>query len=253
MKIFHAFILSLLSVVSLAARSEHYTCVSLEYPPSVHTSGSGEPQGAAVDIVSAVFKQMGDSVSVEIYPWSRALQLAQQGDRDCVFTIYRSEERERVFDFSNEVLLDQFVYFYARRDRIVSFDGDFDSIKGFRIGTAFKVNYGPNFEKVRGKLIIDEAATVKSNFIKLAAGRVDLVPSNAYTASAILADAEFSKFRDQIVRLPIPIERVPSFIAFSKAVKLRGLRDRFDVELGRFAASGECKRVLEKYKLTEAQ
>lgn len=253
MKSFRTLLLLILSAVSLHARSEHYTCVSFEYPPLIQRGSGGEPRGAAVDIVSSVFRRMGDSVSVEIYPWGRALQLVQKGERDCVFTIYRSSEREKFLDFGNEVLVDQLVYFYARKNRVIWFDGDFTDIMGFRIGTAYKLNYGPKFENMRSKLIIDEAANIMVNFMKLAAGRIDLVPSNAYTASAILGDFGFSKFRDEIFRLPTPIERVPSFIAFSKAAKLGSLRDRFDVEFKKFVASGECKRILDQYGLNDAR
>jgi polar amino acid transport system substrate-binding protein len=233
----------------LAALGETYSCVSFEYPPLIHQVADGPPQGLAVEIVNRVFRNMGDTMRVEIFPWARALAMTSQGNADCIFTLYHAPERERYLDYSNETLIPQIVYFYARKGVLVDFDGDMASIKGFSVGTAHQINYGPKFEQARPRLNIDEAPTIEQNFMKLARGRVDLVPSNLYTASSTLALASMKGYADRIVKLPVPVESVMSYIAFPKSKKLTALRDRFDAELRKFVLSGEYHRLLQCYNI----
>jgi polar amino acid transport system substrate-binding protein len=95
----------------------------------------------------------------------------------------------------------------------------------------------------------DEAATIEQTFIKLAIGRVDIVPSNLYTATSTLALPSLRSHAGNIVKLPIPIESVTSHIAFSKARQLTSLRDRFDAELKKVVTSGEYRALLDKYQI----
>lgn len=253
MKTRHTIALLALSAFSLCAHSEQYTCVSFEYPPLIYKGADGRSEGLAVDIVSSVFKQMGHSMTVELYPWSRSLASIRLGEKDCIFTIYRSPEREQFLDYSNESIAPQIVYFYTRKDSNVSFNGDLEALKKLRIGTAYKVNYGPKFEDMRARLNIDEAPTIEQNFKKLVIGRVDLIPSNLYTAASTMEQAGLKEYAGQIVKLPIPIENVPSYIGFAKLRKLGALRDGFDAEFKKFVASGGYKRLLEKYRLADTQ
>lgn len=172
------------------------------------------------------------------------------GEADCIFTIFRTAEREEFLDFGNQSVIPQIVYFYAKKEGgDAYFNGNFDEIEKLRIGTAFKVNYGPKFEEARARLHIDEAPTIEQTFKKLAVGRVDLVPSNLYTATAMLAKSSFTEFADKIVKLPIPIDNVPSYVAFSKLKRLTALCDQFDSALKKFIASNEYQRLLEKYRI----
>lgn len=243
--------LAFLACIALPLRawSDTYTCVSLDYPPLIQRGEYGQAEGLAVDIVTKAFNRLGHAVKVEIYPWARSLAMVRNGDADCIFTIYHSAERAQFLDFSNESIIPQIVYFYTRKDSGVTFSGDLNALKPLRIGTAHKINYGPRFEEARTQLDIDEAPTIEQNFRKLAIGRVDVVPSNLYTASAALATPELRSHASSIVKLPIPVESVASHIAFSKVKKLTALRDSFDAELSRILVSGEYRRLLEKYRI----
>ena len=247
----HSLALLALASCSLCAYAEQFTCVSFEYPPLIHRGMDGRPEGLAVDIVGAVFKQMGHSMTVELYPWGRSLASIQAGEKDCIFTLYRSAEREQFLDYSTESIVPQIVYFYAKKGSSASFNGDLGALNGLRIGTAYKVNYGPKFEEMRARLNIDEAPTIEQNFKKLAIGRVDLVPSNLYTATSTMEQPGMKELADNIVKLPVPIENVPSYIGFAKSRKLAALRNSFDIEFRKFVASGEYKRLLDKYKLAD--
>jgi len=249
----HHLALLSLAALPLAARGETYTCVSFEYPPLIYKGANGHAEGLAVDIVSHVLRKLNHTAHIELYPWGRALALVKQGEADCIFTLYHSPERELFLDYSVEAIVPQIIYLYARKGVTVSFDGDLSSIKGFHVGTAHKVNYGPKFEEARSRLATDEAATIEQNFRKLAMGRIDLVPSNLYTALSTLASPTLKEYADRIVRLPVQVETVMSHIAFSKARNHAALRDSFDAEFRKFLNSPDYRRLLTRYGLEHIQ
>lgn len=240
-----------LAAASLPVGAATLHCVSFEYPPLIHQTADRPPEGLAVDVVSAVLAQMGHTMQLDLYPWARSLALAYQGQVDCIFTLYRSPERERYLDYSQEPVATQVIYLYARKDLTVGFDGNLASLANLRVGTAHKVNYGPKFEEVRSRLTIDDAPTIEQNFLKLALGRVDVAPSNDHTASFTLELPALQQYAGRIVRLPVPVETVASYIAFPKKRGLAELRDRFDQQLRQFIGSAEYRRLLEKYSLND--
>lgn len=237
------------SITSIPALAASFQCVALHYPPLIFRDGNGEPAGLAYDIVARAFHHAGHSMSIQFYPWSRAQVMARAGATDCILTIFRNPEREHFLDFSNESLLLQAIYLYARQGHQVRFDGDLAAISQFRIGTAHKVDYGPRFEHMRPSLVIDEASTIELNFKKLAVGRIDLVVSNADIAATTLRSPVLNGYADRIVRLAVPIDYVPTHIAFSKARNLEPLRDAIDAELRKMAVSGETQRLIESYRI----
>lgn len=249
MKLLLSMVVVILSLPIQSARAESYTCVSLEYPPLIQQDLGGRPQGFAVALVKRIFKQLGHSITIKIYPWSRSLAIIRQGQADCIFTIYRTSEREKFLDYSQEILARQIVYFYAQNNTLFSFNGDLKSVEEFRIGIVRGIDYGPKFEAARTTLNINEASTVEQNFRKLAVGRVDLIPSNMYTANAMIALPAMQEYEGKFIKLATPIEVVPSYIGFSKTKKLTTLRDRFDIELKKFYLTDEYGRLLKKYQL----
>jgi len=245
------FLLTLLLgiLLPLSAHADTYRCVSLDYPPLIYKDVDKRVKGFAVDIVSTVFKNLGHSLQVEIYPWARSLEMVRTGERDCIFTIFQSREREQFLDFSRESIVPQVVYFYTRKDAGVVFNGDFSSLEGMRIGTVRKINYGPRFEEVRHKLRLDEAYELEQSMKKLLIGRIDLFPSNYYSASYLLKLPRNKEIAEKILQLPIAIDVVPSHLAFAKSKKLGLLRDRFDQEFRHFVSSGRYRDLLIKYEL----
>lgn len=227
-----------------------YHCVSFEYPPLISQApGSAAPSGFAVELVERMFRQLGASVTVQLYPWERAMAKVRMGEADCIFTIYRYPDRELFLDYSEQLVAAQIIYFYARKDAAIAFNGNLDRLQGLRVGVVRQINYGPRFERARPKLAIDTAADIAMNFRKLAAGRVDLVPSNLATAQATLALPAMREEAAAVAQLSPPVDIVPSFIAFSKRRHLATVRDQFDAALKKFKASPEYRHLLEKYGL----
>jgi polar amino acid transport system substrate-binding protein len=225
---------------------ETLTCVTYHAPPLVENHVAGA-SGLAVDIVEKVFQQIGYSLEMTVLPPARVIESVRIGSADCAFTLFNAKEYREFLDFSMESVVPQVVYFFVRKDSSVKFNGDFGSIRDLRIGTTFKEHYGLRFEAARPQLIVDEALTLERSFLKLVAGRIDLVPTDPSAAVAILALPSLRRYADRIVKLPIPSESVPTYVAFSKVRKLTRLRDEFDTALRRFASSEDYRVLLSRY------
>lgn len=238
-----------LATASPSAVADSYHCVSLAYPPLIQQDAGSPAHGLAVDVVRAVFARLGHEMTVEVMPWARSLALVRLGQRDCVFTIFRTPEREQFLDFSRQSIIPQLIYFYARKDAGLTFNGDLGALAGRRIGTVMKVNYGARFDAAREHFTVQEVATLEQNFRKLVLGRVDLVPSNLYTAAYTLANMHDTAVDTEVVQLPVPLENVASHIAFAKSRQLTALRDQFDKELKTYIASGAYRHLLEQYHI----
>lgn len=233
--------------LAASARADDYHCVSLQYPPLIYQAASGKVEGLALELVSATFRQMGHHLSVEIYPWARSLAMMQNGERDCIFTIFRSPERDAFLDFNQQSIIPQVVYLYARKGHEPVYAGDPAALAHLHIGTVNKVNYGPKFEQARSSLKLEEVGSLEQNFKKLALGRLDLVPSNLYTASFTLSQPDANSYAGQLVKLDVPLEMVPSYIGFARERNLQTLILRFDLEFRKVQRSGLYRKLLEKY------
>lgn len=233
-------------IMPLYALADKFTFVSFEFPPLEYSSENEAPKGCAVNIVKKIMTELGHSVNIQIYPWTRSLNMVKKGTADAIFTIYKNPEREKYLDYSSQILMPQIVYFYAKKESNIIFNGDLESIKDKTIGVMSTISYGQKLDNARKKLKTLRSNTLESNFNILLMDRVELVPSNVYVAEYTL---DLLKMTDKIKRLPQEVERVPSYIAFSKKRNLTDLRDTFDKSLIKMKSSGEYLKILKKYDI----
>ncbi len=228
------------------AGATHYQFVTFHYPPLEYATANQNATGGVVEIVKKVMHNLGHEVTIKAYPWTRALKMVKIGEADAVFTAYKDPERETFMEYSNEVLFPQLVYFYKRKGDSTTFNGNLDTLTSKKIGVVSTISYGQTFETYKPHLQLDRTNNLQQNFNKLIKKRVDLIPSDIYVAEHTLSELGLS---DEVIRLPIKLESVPSFIAFSKKRDLTDLRDKFDRELRNMKQSGDYYKLLKQYNI----
>ena len=242
------FVFSMMLLVSFffysRAEAEHYVFVTLEFPPLEYTGEDGVPHGSAVEIVTHIMNRLGHTIDIRVYPWTRALKMVELGEVDGIFTAYKNPEREAFLDYSHQVLIPQIVCFYVKKGSPITFAGDLHTLKDKKIGVTSTISYGQTFDQLRPQLQVARANRLEKNFQKLLLEHIDLVISNVYVADTTLRELQLT---DAIVRLPHEVERVPSYIAFSKKRGLTTLRDHFDQELLNMKTRCEYTTVMRKY------
>ncbi|MCG8569402.1 MAG: transporter substrate-binding domain-containing protein [Spirochaetes bacterium] len=237
-------ILNFFTILNLGVFSGHYKFVTIEFFPLEYTDSMGKVKGIAVEIVENIMRNLGHTIEIEVYPWTRSLLLVKLGKADAIFTAYQNPEREMYLDYSKEVLIWQIIYFYKLRSKKIGFSGNLTDLKDYRIGVVSTISYGQIFDELRKELMIDTAPSLEVSLNQLLIGRVDIIPSNTYVGDNTVMKLGLE---NEVKKLSVPLEKVPSFIAFSKIKKLTNLRDQFDIEFKRFKKSKEYQHILDKY------
>ena len=233
-------------VMSTLVQAKTIRLVTLEYPPYEYTQ-DGQLKGLAVDVIRRTFKEMNQPITIEVLPWARAMRYIKEGSRDAVFTAFKTPERERFADFSNQVLMQQAVSLFVRRDSKIAFDGDLRDLNTYSLGVVRKISYGLKLDNaIKNDTFkrVEEANEGTQNFGLLLKKRVDMVASTKYGGYHILKKLDRES---DVKELPISVQNLPSYIAFSKERKLIQLRDEFDKTLARLKQSGEYQKIIDDY------
>ncbi len=217
--------------------------VTLQYPPYAYQQGD-KVEGLAVKIVEEAFKRIQQPVEIQILPWARAIAYVESGKVDAIFTAYKTTEREQFADYSNEVLIDQFVTMFVKSDSSISFDGDLNKLSDYQFGTVRKVSYGNIFDTaVKDGILknIQYAKMGEMNIKKLLAGRFDILVSNRYGALHILKQ---TNSLDKVKELRPELQSIPSYIAFSKKNELVEIRNQYDLALKQMKTDGSYQDII---------
>ncbi|PSN19187.1 hypothetical protein C7271_08595 [filamentous cyanobacterium CCP5] len=85
-------------------------------PPKVFIDEAGEPQGFWVDVLDEIARSEGWSLNYVPCEWDACLEAIEQGRLDLMVDVAYSEDRDRRFDFNQEVVLASWSVVYAARD-----------------------------------------------------------------------------------------------------------------------------------------
>ena len=129
-----------LSLATVTASAAPWRFVTEDFPPftypAKHSSSDGA-EGPLVEIVQAVCLRLQQDCTITLYPWRRALLLAEQGQADGIFTLVRSPKREQLFHISRMLVTSRYSVF-ARKDSAFVYHQPSD-LAGRLIGV-----YGPS-------------------------------------------------------------------------------------------------------------
>ena len=237
-----------LAAASAGASADTLRFVTLSYPPYEYEDGD-RVDGIVVRLLREAFSRLGHELEIEVLPWKRALLMARQGSVDGIFTVYKTEERLKFLDYTETVVMPQVVSIWALKGSNIPFDGTMESLREVPIGVVHGVSYG----KVADEAIqdgtlrqLDYAPNSAHNIKKLLAGRTRAVIMNRYGA---LYHLRLQDGFDKVEELQPEVSAVPSYVGFSKARNLAGLRDRFDDVLQTMIASGAYQEIVDSYYL----
>lgn len=92
------------------------------YPPFEYLSKEGQPEGFTIDIVRAVAAVMNVDVSIQLGPWDKVREQLERGEIDALSGMYKTEEREKLVDFSIPHLVVSYAVFVRKNSTIQSID-----------------------------------------------------------------------------------------------------------------------------------
>ncbi|HEX7640628.1 MAG TPA: transporter substrate-binding domain-containing protein [Burkholderiaceae bacterium] len=213
---------------------------STEYPPYY---GEHLPnQGLLTDIAVRAFRKMGYRVEVRFTPFARTLANGKAGLVDGVIALWRSEEREQWFAFSDP-MAPNLIGFYKRKSSGIRYN-TLQDLAPYRIGVVNGYADPPAF--IAAKLDTDAGKDDEANLRKLIGGHLDLVLIDRSVAQYLI-QTRFPGHAGELEWLGPPLEVRPQYIGFSKAAPhyREKLRD-FNLGMKKLAESGELQAIMKR-------
>ena len=166
--------LCLFSVSAWALTADDIAYLTEEYPPYNMTGTDGTPTGFAVDLLVNIFEKLGASVTakdIQVVPWARGYNEAQNKPGTCLFSTTRTEERENLFAWVGPIYTSTFdAMALKKRDFQVNSPED---LMDLRAGV-IRDDVGDSLAQSFGIKNIDRAPNNEPNIKKLNAGRIDI-------------------------------------------------------------------------------
>lgn len=209
------------------AQQKTITIATLEYPPFIYSDGT-KAKGPIVDKVEHIFNRLNINADIQILPITRGLLMVKNGDVDAYFSLKKTPEREHDLLFTKEPLIQQPFVFFVSKNSNMSWTGNLEEIKNYKIGIVSKTSYGKTFDECVKKGLftnLDESQSFELNIKKLIAGRIDLA-INSYDVGMYLLKKLNAE--NQIIALKPSIETVNSYLAFTKTKDYASLAAQFD-------------------------
>lgn len=244
---FGAFLLVLMSVPKSLQAQENITMAVGEWPP--YLSQSQRHNGVVSHLISDIFAEMGITVTLHFLPWNRAYNEAIEGKYNATAIWMEKKVRKEHFIYSDEVLLEQFVFFHKKAFTL-NWES-IDDLTAFKFGGIQAYSYGPKVDQYikDGLIQIDIVNRPQQNFKKLLKNRIDLFPFEVNVGKSILK-REFSlQQREALTYHRTPFLNNSSFVLFPKTrVESERLTQLFNQQLNKFKESGKYDIYFDKLK-----
>ena len=197
------------------------------------------PAGIYPALVSAAMERASIPVRLEIRPWKRALAEGETG-KSGIGGIYQNEERARKYDFSDPIMTENIVVYFNRATPI-----DFRTVsdlQGKTIGVIRGWSYGDAFDAARrnGLFMVEEVSGDRSNFMKLADGRLDAILSIEESGQATIAAAGLSNIGQSRSYLASN----KAYLAFAKSAQQKDILAGFNKALSAMRHDGTFDRIV---------
>lgn len=208
--IFSLFILAICfcPVDSFAGQKLYF---ATDYFPPYYYSENGTIKGSAYRLIQLTLAEMKTPFSLKFVPWKRGLLLAVNKKTDGIPGAAWSKDRAQKLYFPDEPLVvTEIVIFYNKKTPF-QYAG-INSLKGKKVGVIRGYVYGKIFDN-SNVCKKEFGESLEQNFRKLNAGRIDLVIAYKNPGLYKLKRVNLEK---EISFSPVPINRIPIFLAFSK-------------------------------------
>ena len=253
-------ILGILLFLSTNAKAETIRMVADQWCP--YNCGVNDPrQGYIVDIARKIFAKYNIDIQYENVSWVRALEKTRLGEYDAAIGASITEGKGMIFPKEDMGLMR--VHFFVKKGNTWRYNG-IASLENKILGVITDYDYTDdlnayiaknqnNLQKVQA---VNGDDALKMNLRKLDAGRIDIMPEDAFVMQyRVMSDKLEDKFDDAGVanpQLSIPNDGI--FIAFSpKNPRSKEWAKILSDGITQMRRSGELQKILSSYGLKDWQ
>ena len=175
--------------------------------PVIYES-EGLPAGLAVELVRALESKMGRHITIACMDWTKAQEMVARGEADALIQINPTEERMRLYDFSEPFIQSKFTIF-TQDDRTDIVGAG--SLRGLRVGVE-RSGFPEKVLRVDSGIILIAITDFLAGFKMLASGELDAVVVDLIVGVNTLAENRIKGIRIA----PEPVAFSDSAIAVRK-------------------------------------
>ncbi|WP_020591464.1 substrate-binding periplasmic protein [Kiloniella laminariae] len=175
-------------------RAAELSLVTEEYPPLNMYGPEGEITGIATELLRLAAKEIDLALDIRLLPWKRGYFLARNRPQTCIYSTWRTEEREDLFLWVGPLAKDAWS-FYARADskiRLSRLQDTFD----YNVGLVDGWGFTEHLQKSGHPKLDLVPANDETNLRKLLSGRIDLWGTGRISGQQILKGEDDKKIKE---------------------------------------------------------
>ncbi|MDY0164112.1 substrate-binding periplasmic protein [Desulfobotulus sp.] len=242
MKTFIKILFVLMASVSftLTASGETLKGASLNWEPYIGTEMPRE--GYVAEVVREALSAEGYNLEIQYMPWARVVAMSKAGQFDLYFPEYYAEELKQDFFVSDPFPGGPLVFFQKKGANITY--TKLQDLRSYTIGVVRGYVNTPEFDSA-DYLKKEEVTEDLHNFLKLQAGRVDLVVADKYVGLHLLRSQTTDRSHEvEIIEPPLIVHDL--FVCFPKNTKDAEKRmQAFNKGLKQLKDSGRLQKIME--------
>jgi polar amino acid transport system substrate-binding protein len=121
------------SAIIYANDHESLTVVTEEWPPYNYLSAAGKVVGEATEVVENTLQTVNIPYSLNIYPWARAYKMALENPNVLIYSIIKTQEREKLFHWLCPLMPVSYAIFKLSSRTDIKINS-FDDMKKYTLG-----------------------------------------------------------------------------------------------------------------------
>lgn len=211
-----------------------------DWPPISYKNGD-KPDGMAVEIVQELQRRLNHRSMIQVVPWNRAYKALLDEANVMIFTVGRSDEREKLMTLVGPVAISRTVL-YTRKGNANRLLALKDDIKQIAVG-AYRGSIFADAAIRKGFQTLDTAATPQVVAKMLMMGRFDLWSEGSVVVSSVLKEIGHS-IND--VEPVMVLESLELYLAFSAKTPLATVK-LWEEALRQMKKDGSFQKIYQKW------
>lgn len=214
-------------------------------PPYVYEE-SGQIRGMDVDVIKKFCAANDITPKFEAYPWKRSLMLTERGGAHGIFSLFRTDEREKFLYYPDVPINHVKTVVIGLRENNYTVNS-LEDLKGHNIGVISGYKYGPDFDEMEG-LNKSFCKDKRELITMLDRGRVDVTMDAEAVFWFKVNEYGFDPDKFEILHV---VTSNPIYVGFSQpALGERGkvLADKFETFFNTLKENGSLKEIRSQYQ-----
>ena len=225
-------------LMSSCAWADGLILTTEDAPPTNFMESDGKTiTGSATEQIRELFKRANIKYTIDMYPWQRAIDMAEKEKNTCVYSTTRTPERESKFLWVGPVAPNDWILFTMADSKIIL--KTLDDARKYRVG-GYRGDAETEYLEAQ-KFKMDNATNNDQALKKLMDGKIDI------WATGILDGPWAAKKLNAKIKPALNFKKTELYLACNKGVATDVI-DKLNNTLKTMAKDGTTAKINKKYQ-----